>query len=48
MEMFKPKFSVEINIISRGKSHTVKSKAVVEEIIMVIYEVVFYDKNNIG
>ena len=44
MEMLKPKFSLNINISSSGKSYTVKSEAVVEEIIMVVYEVGFYDK----
>ena len=44
MEMFKPKFSLKINISSSGKGYTVKYEAVVEEIIMVIYEVGFYDK----
>ena len=44
MEIFNPKFSLKINISSSGKSHTVKYKAMVEEIIMVIYEVGFYDK----
>ena len=43
MEIFNPKFSLKINISSSGKSHTVKYKAMVEEIIMVIYEVGFYD-----
>ena len=44
MEMLKPNFSLNIKISSSGKIHTVKSEAVVEEIIMVIYEVGFYDK----
>ena len=43
MKMFKPKFSLKIKISSSGKIHTVKSEAEVEEIIMVIYEVGFYD-----
>ena len=37
MEMFNPKFSLKINIIYSGKSHTVKAEAMVVEIIMVIY-----------
>ena len=44
MEMFNPKLSLKINISSSGKSHTVKSEDMAEEIIMVIYEVGFYDK----
>ena len=44
MEMFKPKFSLKIKINSSGKSHTVKSEAMMKEIIKVIYEVGFYDK----
>ena len=43
MEMFKPKFSLKINISSSGKSHIVYFEAMVEEIIMVIYEVGLYD-----
>ena len=44
MEIFKHNFYLEIKISSRGKIHTVKSEAMVKEIIMVIYEMGFYDK----
>ena len=44
MEMFNPNFTLKINISSSGKSHTVKSEAMVKEIIMVIYEMIFYDE----
>ena len=44
MEMFNPKFSLKINIIFSGKSHMVKAEAMVEEIIMIIYEVKLNDE----
>ena len=39
MEMFKPKFFLNIKISSSGKSQTLKAEAMVKKIIMVIYKV---------
>ena len=44
MKIFKPKFFLKTKISSSGNGYTVKYEAAVEEIIMVIYEVGFYDK----
>ena len=44
MEMFNPKFSLKINIISSGKSHMVKAEAMVEDIFMLLEKVEFNDE----
>ena len=44
MEMFKPKFSLNIKMISSWKWQTVKAEVMVEDIVMVIDKVKFNDE----
>ena len=44
MDIFRPNFPLKIKISSSGNGYTVKYEAAVEDIIMVIYGVGFYDK----